>query len=123
MFSIQRREIHFPSLFLFPGILLDLGLLWIEPPRRRWQDSKLSEDPGDPIGGLGADTQPVLETILLEADLLHPVSVGNGIVRSHYFQEFAVPWSLGICRYHPVERSVCSAKALQPETNDHGCWR
>jgi hypothetical protein len=112
------RSIFF-LLFFVPGIPLDLCLLGVVLGWGRREDPELAEQPGDPIRGLGADAQPVLEAILLEADLLHPISVGDWVVGSQYLQELAVPGGPGVGGDHPVKRGMGPAEALQPEADNH----
>ena len=109
----------FLLLFFVPRIPLDLCLLGIVLGRGRWKDPELAEQPGDPVGGLGTDAQPILEAILLEADLLHPIPVGDRVVGSQYLQVLAVPGRTGVGGDHPVKRGMGPAEALQSEADNH----
>lgn len=99
-------------LLIVPGIPLDLRFFRVVPGRGLRKKPELAEDPGDSIGRLGADAQPVLEAVLLQTDLLHPVLVGDRVVGSQDFEELAVPGGPGVGGDHPVKGGVGPAEAL-----------
>jgi hypothetical protein len=87
--------------------------------RQGRQNSKFAQNPRDALAGLGANSQPVLQTVRLEADFLHARSVGNWIVGSDHFQESSVSWGLGIGGHHAIKGSMGSSEPLQAQSNWH----
>jgi hypothetical protein len=125
MISIRTRD-SLTSLFLF-FFFFGFHLLRIVRMRQGRQNSKFAQNPRDAFAGLRSNSQPVLQTVSLEANFLHACSVGNWIVGSHYFQESSVSWGLGIGGHHAIKRSMGFSESLQAQSNWHDgvyvCWR
>lgn len=110
-FLLIATQLH-RLFFLFLSVLLGNRRLKRRSPWRRRQDAKFAQDPGHPLGRLCAHRDPVLQPIRLESNLLHPVSVGNGIKGTDDFQKAAVAGRLGMGGDHAVKGRMLATESL-----------